>query len=101
MSLGERAVAVELGELGPGGLEVWRGGVNTWECDEMGHLNVRFYVAHHPDFPHETTADQWFDENQFECYRNLGFTIGEMRGASSCSMAAVMMASPPASTGAR
>ena len=28
-----------------GGIEVWRGGVNTWECDEMGHLNVRFYVA--------------------------------------------------------
>ncbi len=28
-----------------GGLEVWRGGVNTWECDDMGHLNVRFYVA--------------------------------------------------------
>ncbi len=30
---------------GLGGVEVWRGGVNTWECDEMGHLNVRFYVA--------------------------------------------------------
>jgi acyl-CoA thioester hydrolase len=28
-----------------GGLEVWRGGVNTWECDENGHMNVRFYVA--------------------------------------------------------
>jgi acyl-CoA thioester hydrolase len=28
-----------------GAIEVWRGGVNTWECDEMGHLNVRFYVA--------------------------------------------------------
>jgi acyl-CoA thioester hydrolase len=27
------------------GLEVWRGSVNTWECDAMGHLNVRFYVA--------------------------------------------------------
>jgi acyl-CoA thioester hydrolase len=27
------------------GLEVWRGSVNTWECDEMGHMNVRFYVA--------------------------------------------------------
>ncbi len=26
-------------------VEVWRGGVNTWECDEMGHMNVRFYVA--------------------------------------------------------
>jgi len=32
-------------ELGGAGLEVWRGGVNTWECDEMGHLNVRFYIA--------------------------------------------------------
>jgi acyl-CoA thioester hydrolase len=28
-----------------GGVEVWRGGVNTWECDVMGHMNVRFYVA--------------------------------------------------------
>jgi acyl-CoA thioester hydrolase len=27
------------------GIEVWRGGVNTWECDEMGHMNVRFYVT--------------------------------------------------------
>jgi acyl-CoA thioester hydrolase len=27
------------------GVEVWRGGVNTWECDEMGHMNVRFYLA--------------------------------------------------------
>lgn len=28
-----------------GGMEVWRGGVNAWECDEMGHMNTRFYVA--------------------------------------------------------
>jgi acyl-CoA thioester hydrolase len=27
------------------GAEIWRGGVNTWECDEMGHMNVRFYVV--------------------------------------------------------
>jgi len=27
------------------GIEIWRGGVNTWECDEMGHMNVRFYVT--------------------------------------------------------
>lgn len=26
-------------------IEVWRGSPNTWECDEMGHMNVRFYVA--------------------------------------------------------
>lgn len=29
--------------------EVWRGGVNAWECDEMGHLNTRFYVARAQD----------------------------------------------------
>jgi acyl-CoA thioester hydrolase len=29
-----------------GGVEVWRGGVNAWQCDQMGHLNVRFYAAH-------------------------------------------------------
>jgi acyl-CoA thioester hydrolase len=29
-----------------GGIEVWRGGVNAWQCDQMGHLNVRFHVAH-------------------------------------------------------
>ena len=24
---------------------LYQGSVNTWECDEMGHMNVRFYVA--------------------------------------------------------
>ncbi|MGA0604193.1 thioesterase family protein [Caulobacter sp. KR2-114] len=35
------------GENAPqdGAIEVWRGGVNTWELDDMGHMNVRFYVA--------------------------------------------------------
>jgi acyl-CoA thioester hydrolase len=27
------------------GAEVWRGGACAWECDEMGHMNVRHYVA--------------------------------------------------------
>lgn len=27
------------------GTELWRGGVNAWECDEMGHMNTRFYVS--------------------------------------------------------
>lgn len=26
-------------------VEVWRGSVAMWECDQMGHLNVGFYVA--------------------------------------------------------
>lgn len=28
------------------GIEGWRGGVNPWQCDQMGHMNVRFYVAY-------------------------------------------------------
>ena len=30
----------------PAGVEVWRGSVAAWECDQMGHMNVRFYMAH-------------------------------------------------------
>ena len=26
-------------------IEVWRGGVNAWECDEYGHYNIRFYFG--------------------------------------------------------
>jgi hypothetical protein len=33
---------------------------------------VLAYRAAHPEFPHQTTADQWFDESQFESYRALG-----------------------------
>jgi Patatin-like phospholipase len=35
-------------------------------------IDVANYHAVHPDFPHETTADQWFGESQFESYRMLG-----------------------------
>jgi hypothetical protein len=31
------------------------------------------YKRRNPSFPHETTADQLFTEEQFEAYRNLGF----------------------------
>ncbi len=37
---------------------------------------VRAYKNHHPEFPHESTADQFFDEQQFEVYRALGEHIG-------------------------
>ena len=26
-------------------ITLWRGNANAWECDELGHLNVRFYLA--------------------------------------------------------
>ncbi|PIP02551.1 MAG: hypothetical protein COW18_07510 [Zetaproteobacteria bacterium CG12_big_fil_rev_8_21_14_0_65_54_13] len=34
------------------------------------------YKSGHADFPDETTADQFFDEKQFEAYRELGYRIG-------------------------
>lgn len=37
---------------------------------------VREYKDSHPTFPHETTADQFFSEQQFESYRMLGHAIG-------------------------
>jgi hypothetical protein len=35
------------------------------------------YKRRHPAFPHETTGDQFFGEEQFEAYRALGFHIVE------------------------
>ena len=39
--------------------------------------DIRHYHAAHPRFPHQTTADQWFDESQFESYRKLGELSGD------------------------
>ena len=38
---------------------------------------IRSYANDHPEFPHETTLDQWFSESQFESYRALGFEIAD------------------------
>jgi hypothetical protein len=40
-------------------------------------LDVRQYKDTHPTFPHESTADQWLDEDQFEAYRHLGQYVAE------------------------
>jgi hypothetical protein len=34
--------------------------------------DVKDYRRLHPEFPQQSTADQWFDESQFESYRALG-----------------------------
>ncbi len=39
-------------------------------------LETRGYKGQHRDFPDQPTADQFFDERQFEAYRELGFKIG-------------------------
>ncbi len=36
---------------------------------------IHEYWNKHPRFPHESTADQFFDETQFEVYRALGYHV--------------------------
>ncbi len=38
-------------------------------------MDVQHYGTTHPDFPNETTVDQFFNEAQFESYRKLGMTM--------------------------
>ncbi len=38
-------------------------------------IGVAQYQAAHPSFPHETTANQFFTEAQFESYRKLGLHV--------------------------
>ena len=47
--------------------------------DDSEDYDDNAYIAHyhaaHPEFPHESTGDQFFDERQFECYRALGYQV--------------------------
>ena len=49
------------------------------EYDRQGHKNLQFdtfkYKIYHPEFPHESTADQFFDPVQWESYYQLGQSI--------------------------
>jgi len=38
---------------------------------------IRRYRTLHSDFPNQTTLDQFFDEEQFEAYRQLGVHVTE------------------------
>jgi len=38
---------------------------------------IRGYRLDEPDFPHHSTADQFFTEAQFEAYRSLGEHVGD------------------------
>jgi hypothetical protein len=38
-------------------------------------VGIAQYRSSHPSFPHETTANQFFTEDQFESYRGLGLHI--------------------------
>jgi len=48
-----------------------------WKASLTADLppDLQNYGQTHEDFPHETTADQFFDESQFESYRHLGYEV--------------------------
>jgi hypothetical protein len=41
-------------------------------------IDIVNYKNDHADFPQETTANQFFDEAQWESYRDLGYRIGHL-----------------------
>lgn len=51
--------------------------VTTLVVDGMPE-DIYGYRRAHPEFPDEPTADQFFDEAQFEAYRELGYRIGSL-----------------------
>jgi len=49
--------------------------VNTVMIRELSE-DLYTYAKTNPQFPDQSTADQFFDEKQFEAYRELGYQIG-------------------------
>ena len=60
------------GDSEPSGrLFYWKGTITpALSVDLYGYKNAN------PEFPHQSTADQFFDEDQFEAYRELGYYLG-------------------------
>jgi len=48
--------------------------INTTLCKGL-YADLYGYKKQHPSFPEESTSNQFFDEKQFEAYRELGFQI--------------------------
>lgn len=44
---------------------------------EMMEFTTAGYLAANPTFPHQSTIDQFFDPDQFDAYRYLGYDIGQ------------------------
>jgi hypothetical protein len=43
----------------------------------VGSEDVQAYKRSHPEFPQQVTTNQFYDEQQFEAYRELGFLAGQ------------------------
>ncbi|WP_197319081.1 patatin-like phospholipase family protein [Saccharomonospora sp. NB11] len=55
---------------------------------------LQSYAVHHPQFPNDSTGDQWFDHGEFSSYTELGARMGEaVRAATTASRPASQPAS--------
>ena len=63
---------IDYGEQQKGRLLYIKSSITGDESDD-----IRDYRSRNPVFPHESTADQFFSEDQFEAYRSLGFHIAD------------------------
>jgi hypothetical protein len=58
-------------------------------------IGAKGYRGAHHDFPNETTGDQFFDEEQFEAYREVGYRVCEQMIAE-LGLDTLFAAGPPA-----
>ncbi len=44
---------------------------------KVDSTDLKRYQIRNPDFPHQSTLDQFYSESQFESYRFLGYSIAK------------------------
>lgn len=49
-------------------------------------VDLYSYRANHPAFPDQPTSDQFFDEKQFEAYRELGYRLADAMCDEACTL---------------
>ncbi len=64
---------IDYGDGSPDGILIYLKASMTGREDTA----VQQYKATHPTFPHESTGDQFYGEDQFESYRRLGEQVAE------------------------
>ncbi len=69
--------------------DIWILYVKPAMCGDEA-VDVQHYRSENPEFPQQTTMDQFFDEVQWECYRKLG----EQTGIQLCGVIEELIASP-------
>lgn len=76
----DRLVADDGGPLRPGSRPAHEKGYLIYLKPSMTGdepQDVLEYQRRIPEFPHQSTADQWFGESQFESYRKLGIHVAQ------------------------